>query len=66
MEKTDFFPPEIKPVHIGRYESQIFDAGWIYDWFVWWDGARWRDSENGWALLDQNIEWRGLTMEQTT
>lgn len=65
MELTDWFPPEIKPVHVGEYLSQIFDGGWTYDWMVWWDGRHWRDAENGWALSDQNVTWRGLT-EQTT
>ncbi|WP_129572325.1 hypothetical protein [Caballeronia glathei] len=60
MKKTDWFPPESKPVRVGIYESQIFDAGWMYDWFVWWDGRMWRDKESGWTLENQNITWRGI------
>jgi hypothetical protein len=61
---TDWYPPETKPVRVGTYESQIFDAGFIYDWMVHWDGQMWRD-KSGCSLLDQNITWRGI-LEQTS
>lgn len=60
MEKTDWFPPEIKPVHVGMYETSFFDAGWVYEVHVWWNGRQWLDCEQGWALIDQNVTWRGL------
>ena len=62
MEKTDLFPPEIKPIRSGLYLSQIFDGGWTYDWMIWWSNERqlWLEQENGWALSDQNVSWRGL------
>lgn len=59
MERTDFFPPEVKPVHVGWYETAWFDAGWLYDVKIWWDGEAWRDKPDGWALFDQYVTWRG-------
>jgi hypothetical protein len=56
---TDWFSPEIRPVHVGFYLSQIFDGGWIYDWMVWFDGRHWRD-HSGCTLIDQAVTWRGL------
>jgi hypothetical protein len=57
---TDLFPPHIKPVRVGVYLTQWYDAGWNYDWYIWFDGRHWRDAEGGWALSDQNVTWRGL------
>lgn len=57
---TDWYPPELKPVRVGMYESQIYDAGFVYDWFVYWDGLRWLSGELGCSLIDQNITWRGI------
>jgi len=65
VEKTDLFPPEIKPVYVGWFETVWFDCGWAYEWRVWFDGQLWRDGPDGWALSDQNVTWRGLK-EQTT
>lgn len=59
---TDWYPPELKPVRVGMYESQIFDAGFVYDWFVHWDGRHWRDG-TGMTLIDQNLTWRGILEE---
>lgn len=64
VEKTELFPPDIKPVHVGFYETTFADGGWVYEVRVWFDGRQWRDSEKGWALIDQNVSWRGLTKEQ--
>ena len=62
---TNWFPPEIKPVHIGVYE--VFDEGS----YAFWSGKHW-----GWTVssvatattLKEHIEgsiqsrtWRGLT-----
>jgi hypothetical protein len=57
---TDWYPPETRPVRVGTYESEIYDGGFTYDWFVIWDGRHWRD-KFGMMLVDQNIKWRGLT-----
>lgn len=66
MEKTDLYPSNVKPVRVGFYETLFYDAGWVYDLRVWWDGRMWRDAEKGWCLIDQDVCWRGLTMERTT
>jgi hypothetical protein len=62
---TDWYEPHQKPVRVGIYESQIFDAGFVYDWFVWFDGRHWRDKFDM-TLINQNIAWRGCATEQTT
>ena len=61
-ELTDRFPPETKPVRSGLYTTSWFDAGWEYDLLVYWDAARqlWLEQEGGWALIDQNVTWRGI------
>lgn len=63
METTDWFPPDVKPVRSGQYLSLFFDAGWAYDWMVYWDQDRrqWLDREGGNTLIDQNLTWRGKT-----
>lgn len=61
MTTTDWFHPSTKPVRVGWFEACIFDAGWLYEWRVWWDGAVWRDKEGGLSLIDQNLTWRGQT-----
>ena len=63
VQLTDWYPPEIKPVRVGWFEACVFDAGWVYEWLVVWDGRHWRD-KYGMTLIDQNITWRGLTEEQ--
>jgi hypothetical protein len=65
MELTDWFPPSIKPVRTGFYKTEIFDAGWTYDWTVYWDDERkvWLDQPGGWVLLNQSLNWRGLKEE---
>jgi hypothetical protein len=61
VELTDWFAPEIKPVRSGRYLTQFFDAGWMYDWMVYWDNESqlWRTQEGGNSLMDQARTWRG-------
>lgn len=69
QELTEWFPAEIKPVHIGEY-----NASYLRNPFVrrWWNGQRWstdysndRD-ESEKEMLRQiptestDIEWRGL------
>ncbi|CAB3730242.1 hypothetical protein LMG22037_05518 [Paraburkholderia phenoliruptrix] len=60
---TDWYPPSVKPVRPGNYRAQFFDAGWMYDWTVYWDDVRqlWLDREGGSSLIDQNLTWRGQT-----
>jgi hypothetical protein len=65
VQVTDWFKPPIKPVRPGEYEAAEYDCGWLYEWRVWFDGVIWRDRQDGWALTNQNVTWRGLTTEQT-
>lgn len=60
---TAWYEPNQKPVRPGNYLAQFFDAGWMYDWMVWWDQDRqlWLDREGGSSLIDQAVTWRGLT-----
>jgi hypothetical protein len=67
---TDWFPPKIKPVHIGVYEVSL---GKLYSpTYAYWNGELW-----GWTELSvasavacrtprgaiQHKTWRGLTKE---
>ncbi|MEX3914857.1 hypothetical protein AB4Y43_01235 [Paraburkholderia sp. BR10872] len=61
---TELFPPEIKPVHVGWYSTEWFDAGWDYELRVWWDGQDWRNEPNGWRLMCQKVSWRGLKEQE--
>jgi hypothetical protein len=61
VSMTEWFKPPITPVRVGAYELCIYDAGWTYEWKAWWDGYVWRDTQDGWALTDQNQTWRGQT-----
>jgi hypothetical protein len=63
MKLTDWFKPPLVPVRSGWFEACIFDAGWIYEWRVYWDMDRkaWLDKEGGNSLIDQNQTWRGQT-----
>ncbi len=70
---TDWYPPNIKPVRVGRYHSALSpckpDA---MQRRTWWDGTVWRwnnDSKPNWRLaygsnpacMYQDRYWRGLT-----
>lgn len=60
MEKTEWFPPEIKPVYVGLYE-QIYKGSTVTDLY-WWDGKQWCfTNQRSWACASQDREWRGLT-----
>lgn len=61
MKKTDWFPPEIKPVHVGGYESIPSRAASVYaDLRARWDGKCWRWVNSGKKCLIQSRKWRGL------
>jgi hypothetical protein len=62
---TEWFKPPLLPERVGWYEAAIYDAGWIYEWRIFWDGAKWRTQRGGEWLVNQNQTWRGLTTEQT-
>lgn len=63
---TDWFPPEIKPVHIGWYHTGNADSnpnakGGTESKFNWyWDGKYWRESPQGSSFFyAQDRYWRG-------
>ena len=65
QELTEWFPADVKPVHVGRYQVS---NPWIDDWFgefeeseqEWfWDGSKWVD-RHGRPSYRQDRKWRGL------
>jgi len=64
--QTEVFPNGVKPVRVGWYEHIGFDAGWTYEWRIWWDGTEWREQPGGRRLTFQDYSWRGLTEEACT
>lgn len=67
---TDWFPPHIKPVHIGVF---LCEGGWSGEGLQFWNGNFW----GGWAddplttkdnadfrSERQNPQWRGFTEKQ--
>jgi hypothetical protein len=58
--KTDWLKPPLKPERVGWFECAVYDAGWVYEWRVWFDGEVWRDGPGGLTLSDQQQTWRGL------
>lgn len=66
MEMTDWFPPDIKPVHSGVYQTE-FAAGRGDLGYSRWDGVHWRYQYLSKAIAagsegigSQNKRWRGL------
>jgi len=60
MNKTNWYPPHIKPVRVGLYEVGSDDIH-VY---AYWCGKFWRlslDKRITWA--NQHLSWRGLTHE---
>lgn len=56
---TPWFPPEVKPVHVGWYERQHL-AGFFH-FFTWWNGEYFQCSEDEPdCAFCQNQPWRGL------
>jgi hypothetical protein len=70
MKKTDWYPPHIKPVRRGIFETK--DATGAIRW-KYWSGYRWgwgyalisdtRRSSPLNSFASQNVQWRGLTEE---
>lgn len=55
MKRTDWYPGEIEPVHVGYYQCRCCLK------LLYWDGYRWMSSEHcGLPLLNQRFEWRGV------
>lgn len=67
QKKTPWFPPSIKPVRKGVYETNSENGG--SPGFNWWDGQSWLTTadttQKAAARWDisccQQIKWRGLT-----
>lgn len=65
-EYTDWFPPDVKPVHVGFYESGGFQSQpWAYEpgeetIRFYWDGHLWLGAEGGYIVERQGRWWRGL------
>lgn len=71
---TDWFPPDVKPVHIGIYRTRMFthytDGVPQYgnEGLSHWDGARWGNTARYDTPIpyeelsgaDQNKMWRGI------
>jgi len=57
MKKTDWYPPNIKPVREGLYEVGSDELSVK----VWWNGRQWIRG-NGTALPLQEVCWRGLKL----
>lgn len=63
---TEWFPPEIKPVHKGVYERAMCGRGTRYSfwdgvcWGGWSDKVRWAWGQRGIPSVVQDAPWRGL------
>jgi hypothetical protein len=76
MKKTQWFPADVKPVHIGVYECERWEQGFrMVKRKLHWSGAGWSYSvkvpEYGLSaghhaamFPNQGDRWRGLTKEQ--
>lgn len=60
---TEWYPPEVKPVHTGHYQSTVNP-----EWYVgeerniprtYWDGVRWLHDDR-YPMSHQSRFWRGL------
>ena len=58
MKKTDWYPPNIKPVREGLYEVGSDELSVK----VYWDGKHWIRG-NGTELPLQEVCWRGLKVD---
>ena len=65
---TDWFPPDVKPVHVGVYEIKLSEYN--FEVYSYWDGSRWCfaciNVDDAFSLkhretkLFQKRYWRGL------
>lgn len=71
-ELTEWFSSEVKPVHIGVYETDTL-SGSIGLGFAYWDGEKRgnsrtspdnaKNNQGNWQNAYQNKKWRGLSQE---
>ena len=63
---TRWFPVEIKPVHVGVYQTNLY-GHWVG--YSFWTGKRWCDTAQKPELAtkrkgSQSKKWRGFTRKQ--
>ncbi|RJF99045.1 hypothetical protein [Noviherbaspirillum saxi] len=63
LAKTDWFPAEIMPVHVGPYEVRMPLRSVEMINMAAWDGKKWCDPINGRECYFQRVEWRGIKIE---
>jgi hypothetical protein len=70
---TDWFPPHIKPVHIGIYEIKFYNLPLSKrPMYARWNGKKWSnfaykkhdDSLNDYVSAVQKKHWRGFKEKQ--
>ena len=59
LDRTDWFPKKIKPVHEGQYE--VTTKAWPFPVMCNWNGEKWSRWEGDTIKVDA---WRGITEEQ--
>lgn len=58
---TEWYLPEIKPVHIGLYEVKHEQGDWTHFTMSYWDGIDWCDRfDIDKQLWIQDWQWRGI------
>lgn len=65
MQRTEWFPPSITPVHKGFYECRTctatdWETGEQYPLRHYWDGRSWRWHDLSEAGRVTSFSWRGL------
>jgi hypothetical protein len=69
MQKTEWYPPHIKPVRVGLYETRNRPIDWpeapSHVYMDWWDGFAFCEVGTGNRLMEWSsaVHWRGLTEE---
>lgn len=60
LQLTEWFPPNIKPVHIGEYEVKTCGCIPTQTFRVYWNGDIFQSIIYREPLLNQNRIWRGV------
>lgn len=65
MKLTPWFPPHIKPVRQGFYNTGLdnyepIDRTWESNFNWWWDGEKWLGTKTGYTPTSQKRWWRGI------
>jgi hypothetical protein len=59
-ELTDWFPAEVKPVHVGWYHTLQKGNSVESSWNWWWSGEAWFFEPDFDRCIYQDRIWRGL------